>query len=391
MSARRVLMITTVVLAIAPMARSGHELPVYPSYYPHEIEIAAMEPQRAAELMRAGKLHAYVGRAPAFTVTPTDAVGTVESLGAFVIVRLNSDSSLAKDEASACAAARAIVGDMAKRAGGSGFIVHPYPVTPWHGDYLHHVDLAEAAIARFAGGGADAPASLGRGLKVRAEGPLVQSLVRPEWLAGGADWDAAIAEVGTRDLVASSTVVMNGWLGPRWTRSGWFHAHRLLADLISEPERKQRVDADLARLQAAEIDGAVARVNLERDLVRSLTAGCRGFVAGYSVKREYFNAEFSAGIENIAYDALEGFSSPMFLRTVKLKDFPWNGWLQLGTESRSEAAWNPIGGFTDEFGRLMWFAIGDPATVPSPYDHAWILNRISEVQSTPPQPLGGAR
>ena len=42
---------------------SGHELPVYPSYYPHEIEIATLAPERAAELMRAGKLHAYVGGA----------------------------------------------------------------------------------------------------------------------------------------------------------------------------------------------------------------------------------------------------------------------------------------------------------------------------------------
>ena len=28
--------------------------------------------------------------------------------------------------------------------------MHPYPVTPFHGDYLHHADLAEAAKARLA-------------------------------------------------------------------------------------------------------------------------------------------------------------------------------------------------------------------------------------------------
>ena len=87
------------------MARGGHEQPVYPSYYPHEIEIAALAPERAAELMRAGKLHAYVGGAPAFAAAPADTIGSVESLGAFVVVRLNPDSPLAKDEASACAAA----------------------------------------------------------------------------------------------------------------------------------------------------------------------------------------------------------------------------------------------------------------------------------------------
>ena len=111
--------------------------------------------------------------------------------------------------------------------------------------------------------------------------------------------------------------------------------------------------------------------------------GCRKTVAGYTVKREYFNSEFSAGIENIAYDAHEGFNSPMFIRTVKLKDFPWNGWLALGVDGRPQAAWNPIAGFTDPFGRLMWITLGDPAAVPSPYDENWVFNRISDVASKP--------
>ena len=64
MNARRALSVAIAVLLVAPVARSGHELPVYPSYYPHEIEIATVAPERAAELMRVGKLHAYVGSAP---------------------------------------------------------------------------------------------------------------------------------------------------------------------------------------------------------------------------------------------------------------------------------------------------------------------------------------
>jgi hypothetical protein len=73
----------------------------------------------------------------------------------------------------------------------------------------------------------------------------------------------------------------------------------------------------------------------------------------------------------------------MFLRTVKLKDFPWNGWLKLGTGTPPLSAWNPVGGFTDDFGRLLWFSVGDAAAIPSPYEHAWVLNRISEVEQTP--------
>ena len=302
------------------------------------------------------------------------------SLGSFVVVRLNANSAHARDETSACAVVGAIVREMATKGGDA--IAHPYPVTPLHGDYLHHADLAEAASARFAGGGADARASAARSLKVRAEGALAQDLVRPEWRTEGADWDAVIYEVDARRLVASATALVNGWSGPRWVRSGWFHAHRLLAEWM-EPQLKERVEADVGRLQSGDVVDAAERANLERELVRRLTAGCRAAVAGYTVKREYFNAAFSAGIENIAYDALEGFSSPMFLRTVKLKDFPWNGWLQLGVVQPPAAAWNPIGGFTDDFGRLMWFAVGDAAAIPSPYDAAWVLNRISEVEASP--------
>ena len=384
MIARRTILITAAVLVAASVARSGHELPVYPSYYPHEIEITALAPGRAAEQMRAGKLHAYIGSTPDFSGAPTKSVGFAESLGAFFVVRLNPASAAAKDEASACAAAGAIMREMAARGGGDGgFVAHPYPVTPWHGDYLLHAELAEAARTRLAGSATPPPA--GDGLKVRVEGVLASRLVRSEWLTAAAGWDLAVTEVGVRELVQSSAPIMNGWLGPRWTRSGWFHAHRLLAELHAGP-LKEGADAIADRLKSGEIEDAAERANLERDLVVTLTAGCRALVAGYSVKREYFSTEFSAGIENLSYDALEGLSSPMFLRTVKLKDFPWNGWLHIAVEASPAAAWNPIGGFDDAFGRLMWFASGDPAAIPSPYDHTWVLNRISEVQSTPPPP-----
>lgn len=377
MRSRRAVILATAILLMSPVARSGHELPVYPSYYPHEIEIATIAPERASELIRAGRLHAYVGGAPPVATAPRDTIGTVASLGSFVVVTLDPASPHAKDEASACATGRAIVRDMATRSG--EFIAHPYPVTPFHGDYLNHVDRAEAARRRMLGG--DPPPLPGE-LKVRAGGALARSLVRPEWLIAGRQWDATVEEVSVSDLVAGATVALNGWLGPRWVRSGWFHAYQLLGDLI-EPAHKRQIDAGVERLRTASYEGTVERINLERDTVTLLASGCRAMVAGYTVKREYFNAAYSAGIENLSFDSLEGLSSPMFLRTVKLKDFPWNGELQLGVEARAASAWNPIGGFTDPFGRLMWFAIADPAAIPSPYEATWTLNRISQVEASP--------
>ena len=156
-----------------------------------------------------------------------------------------------------------------------------------------------------------------------------------------------------------------------------------MADAVSDPAQKERADADFQRLTGGDFQDLTERVNLERDLVTLLTAGCRTVVAGYTLKHEYFNTEFSAGVENIGYDSITGLHSPMFLRTVKLKDFPWNGWLGLGINAAPSSAWNPIGGMTDPFGRLMWAAIGDPALLPSPYDAGWMLNRIADLPTNP--------
>jgi hypothetical protein len=359
--------------AVVTVAWGGHELPIYPSFYPHEIEIRTLAPERAADALRAAKIQAYVGPGMSFSGVLPSSIRAVESLGSFVVVRVNPHSAMATDELSACTTVKAVMRDLA----GPDFILHPYPVTPLHGDYLYHADLAEAAKTRFATGSGDTPV---RELKIKASGSLAQS--HSDWLARDADWDAEIVQVAAADLVASATLAMNGWLGPPWLRTGWFHAERLLADARIDPAQKQRAEFDLQRLKAGDFDGLVERINLERELVASLTSGCQKMVAGYTVKREYFNAEFSAGIENIGFDSIEGLHSPMFLRTVKLKDFPWNGWLALGIAARPTAAWNPVGGLTDPFGRLMGFAIGDPALLPSPYDAGWMLNRIADLPSS---------
>jgi hypothetical protein len=373
MKAQHCLILLLAALGFASLARGGHEQPVYPSYYPHEIEISALPAQQAGSKLAAGELHAYVGHVAQFDDDPPKDIDFVPSLGSFLVVSLNPASAAAENEASACAALATVAHAIA--GAGADVVAHPYPVTPWHGDYLHHADLAQAAKARIASGG--------NAVRVRAPPILAQRLARPEWAADGSEWDVSFEEVDARQLVAGATTHVNGWSGPGWARSGWFHAYLLLAGAIADPQRKRAAEAIVARLQSGAAIDPAQRINLERDLVQRLTAGCRAGVAGFTVKREPFNRGFSSGVENIAYDSLEGLSSPMFIRTVKLKDFPWNGWLKLGTTAAGEAAWNPIGGFRDEFGRLLWFAVGDPAAIPSPYDHGWVVNRITEVEATP--------
>jgi hypothetical protein len=278
-----------------------------------------------------------------FGDAPPDAVSAAESLGAFVVVTV--DPATAGD---ACAAARAAVPRLTEWR--DGFVLHPYPVTPFHADYLQQADLADAARSRV--------------LEAAAAPPGVT---------------VAVEEVDAGGLLAADLVSLNGWLGPPWVKSGWWQAWRLLGSALGADDR-ERASEIIRSLETGDYDGLQERLTLERGLVILLTQGCHRMVAGYTVKKEYFNAEFSAGIENVGFDSLAGLDAPVFLRTVKLKDFPWNGWLRLGIATRPEAAWNPVAGFGDPAGRLIWSALGDPAAFPEPYGDGWVLNRIADVR-----------
>jgi hypothetical protein len=346
-------------------AQGGHELPIYPSFYPHEITIKTLAPDEAADVLRKGEIQAFVGEGLSFPGAPPEHIAAVESLGAFVLARVNPKSSLITAPTSACDIMKAVVRELGSD---SGFVLHPYPVTPFHGDYLYHSDLAAAAKEHLLRGEAAFAQP-----KIKASGSFART--HPEW--SGDDWDVEITETDAADAMASEISSVNGRLGPPWLKTGWFNAVRLLSD--ADAAGKERIDATVRHLQAGDFVGLPERINLERDLVGALTQGCQRMVLGYTAKREYVNVEFSAGIENIGYDAIAGLASPMFIRTVKLKDFPWNGWLALGINGKPHAAWNPVGGMTDRFGQFLGFAAGDPALLPAPYDAGWMLNRISDL------------
>ena len=177
--------------------------------------------------------------------------------------------------------------------------------------------------------------------------------------------------------LATSSTWPGGWIGAPWIRQGWFQAHRLYAEHSVGGTAGLWAEAAYRRLVAGEYRNWTERINLERALVAMLAADCERVVVGYTLKREYFNTEYSNGVENVAFDSQAGLLSEIFPRTVKLKDFPWNGWLRLGIATRPIAAWNPVGGFDDAFGRLLWMTMADPALLPDPYGGSWIANRGS--------------
>jgi hypothetical protein len=341
----------------AVAAHAGHELSFYPSYYPQEIRIERHDAASAAARLQQSTLHAYIGADP-FPGSPVPKpLEAVESLAGYVVLTLGPDVT------DRCLQARAVLPSLAGPM--TGYTFHPYPVTPYHGDYLHHGDLAEVARAR-----ATTPGPARPGLRIRPDGPEAERLV------AGRVADAAATAEARLETITLAEVIRGDHDAP-WVKEGWFHASRLLRPAVGDPGRRQAADELVRRLTAGEYGGAVERLNLERALLRRLTEGCERVVVGYLTRREVYSTEFSAGVENVGVDAHAGLDSAMFIRTVKLKDFPWNGWLRLGTPGAPTAAWNPVAGFTDPTGRLIWSALGDPAFFPAPRSTSWIGNRVT--------------
>jgi hypothetical protein len=324
-------------LALLGVAYAGHEFPFYPSFYPQEITVEALDARSAAQRLGKGTLHAYVGGEIAGKAD-AGKTGTVTSLAGYVVATFDRDG---------CRAARGM-----KDALGADVIWHPYPVNPFHADYLRHADRAEAARA--------ATTAPGKHAKVQIE----------------------IVEASA--LIAKASARYNGWSGPPWARQGWFHAYLLLAPAVTDA----RIENAARRLMRGDYRSLEEQVTLERNLVALLQSGCERVVLGYTVRREHYGMDYSAGVENVGYDALEGMASAIFPRTVKLRDFPWNGWLNVAAPAPPASAWNPVvGGFGDKFGRLVWSALADPAFLPSPHGGGWIENRVSASVEKTQEPL----
>jgi hypothetical protein len=362
----------TVLLIVGGQGGAGHQIGHYPSFYPDEIRIHVLDAAAATKGLADETLHAYVGASPSFTSPVPPHAKSVSSLGSFLVFSFNPASANFASADIRCKAARNILAALRDETA-AGFVFHPYPITPYHSDYLHHLDLLEAAKSTVA-----TDASSAASMKVGANGGLAEIVVRARWGEVSNVADVVLETVPVDDLLAADGARFGVWSGPPWRKEGWFHAYRLLA---GESQRAPPgASDDYERLVHGEFRGLAERANLERRLVTALTDGCERVVAGYALKQEFFDDAYPAGIENIAFDSLSGLNSPIFLRTVKLKDYPWNGKLNLAVRNDPGAAWNPVGGFSDDMGRLIWSAVGDPAMISIPFNASWMPNRVqSEV------------
>jgi hypothetical protein len=363
---------------------AGHSVGHYPSYYPDEIRIDTIEPSAAARGLIDETLHAYIGAAPSFAGPVPEHVKPIRSLGSFLVLSFNTASARFASAEARCTAARGMLATLGAEKT-AGFVFHPYPITPYHADYLHHLDRVEAAATAVKNAPA-APSSM----KVGARGRAAEAIIKARWGLAGNDADAVLEEVPADGLIASAGVSFDGWSAPPWVKEGWFQAHQMLTPALDANSRRA-TDETYEQLIRGETIDLVKRVNLERRLVAALANGCGRVVAGYVPKEEYISDRYPAGIENVAFDSLSGLNSPVFIRTVKLKDYPWNGKAHLGVRDRPTAAWNPVAGFTDTTGRLIWAAVGDPAMIHFPFNSSWMPNRVQSTVEKVAGQSGGIR
>jgi hypothetical protein len=366
---RRAIALVVTVLAASP-ARAGHEMTFYPSFYPQEISVRFVEPPAAAALLKTNALHAYAGADAGGGGQPAR---YAESLQGYVVLTFRPGAGAFADAESRCAAAAAVTRALGSRA---PFVTHPYAITPYHDDFVHHFDLAQVSRER-------APGRLPR---IRAGGVLGAGLQSAGIARAGADAEAVLEEVPLLSLRAAVETRMGGWHGPPWIKEGWFHAWLLQAPMLAAASRSAAEEL-LRRRTELTFQPPAERVGLERRLVSALAAGCERPVLGYTLRREPLNDDYSEGIENIAVDGQAGIATPIFVRTVKLKDFPWNGWLHVGTAPPARAAWNPVAGFTDDGGRMVWAALGDPALLLDPDNGRWIANRARPASVSEPRTI----
>ena len=170
------------------MARSGHEQPVYPSYYPHEIEIAAVDaasggrPAARGQAARLCRRRPALRRGAAERSAPSSRWAPSWSSGSTRARRLPGTRLGLRRVG-------AIVREMAARA--ETWSPIPIRSRPCTATICTMPTWRRPPGTRF--WAAARPPSR---LKVRAEGASGADLVRPEWRTEGADWDAAIDEVG---------------------------------------------------------------------------------------------------------------------------------------------------------------------------------------------------
>ena len=103
---------------------------------------------------------------------------------------------------------------MAAAGEGVDRVFHPYPITPYHADYVGHLDLIPDGKNILRPGDEQVGPLTAR---VDDAGPLVP-------LPGPTEWDVVFDQVPVADVLRKAGIGFNGWPAPPGAKEGWFQA-----------------------------------------------------------------------------------------------------------------------------------------------------------------------
>ncbi len=129
------------------------------------------------------------------------------------------------------------------------------------------------------------------------------------------------------------------------------------------------------KLMNGDYSSAAERIGLIRTAVESSLADSSTTFLVAELDLFYYNST-RQGVENVAYDRFAGPDTYWFYRTVKLRDFMWNGWLRIGVPSLHSSPYDPFGGF-EGYDRAIWMAVSDPPGWPHPRLGGWYPMRVN--------------
>ena len=290
-------------VAIVTVARGGHELPIYPSY----LSARDRDQDDRARPRRRG---AARGQDPCLCRTRLELRGPAAGRAprdrdARLVRRRADQSAIGAGAGRSVGLRRGQDGHPRTRGTEPTSSLHPYPVTPLHGDYLHHADLAAAAKARAL------RTAMRRRARPQGEGE------RPSARATG--WSATASGLGCRDHRNRRDRAGGvGDLGDERLAGAALAAHRLVpcravaggCARAIRPRSNAVAIEPAAPQEPASFPGSSSASIWSATWSRRSRAAVGSSSPATRVKREYVNVEYSAGIENIGYDAHRGPAFP---------------------------------------------------------------------------------
>ena len=121
-------------------------------------------------------------------------------LGAYLVITFDGAVAQQWQPEQRCAVVQDMVSVLA--AGATAFVFHPYPITPYHGDYLYHFDRIEMLKSQYLRRSAGLRESFPHPLTVRAHGALAAQLMRPPWQRMAQRWVSCAERFKNESLAA---------------------------------------------------------------------------------------------------------------------------------------------------------------------------------------------